>query len=169
MGLEPVAPGINVDDMVLRLAFIPADPAAHHVEVFLKHREVAGADIDFPRHDRCGVRPAGAAAGVSENAGHVRDNAGNGAVRILVEAHAFQPACEEGIHIGVEDRGGGESLRITRPAEAFVALRAVGGDIEEISAQAPDDVALELVEHFVGRGESPALCEIRVKHGTGDP
>ena len=42
--------------------------------------------------------------------------------------------------------GGREGLRVSRPAQALVALRAVRGHVEEVPLLAPDDVALELVD-----------------------
>ena len=44
----------------------------------------------------------------------------------------------------------GEDSDVTCPAESLIPLRAVGGEIEEITPEAPDDVLVQLVEHFVG-------------------
>ncbi len=48
-----------------------------------------------------------------------------------------------------------KDLRVAGPAEAFVALRAVGGDFEEVALLAPDDVVLELLEQGMRAGEEP--------------
>lgn len=68
------------------------------------------------------------------------------AVGGLVVLEVAQPFGEEagGLH---RVRGGGrEDVDVAGPAQAFVAGGGVGGDGEEIAAQAPGDVAVELVE-----------------------
>ncbi|GHO71540.1 hypothetical protein KSC_104320 [Ktedonobacter sp. SOSP1-52] len=48
----------------------------------------------------------------------------------------------------VEERGGRrEDLEIAGPAKTLIALWAVGWDIKEVAAHAPDDIFVQLVEH----------------------
>ena len=79
-------------------------------------------------------------------------------IRIGTEAalrffDVVHPFCEEGGDIGVVTGGADINLRVTHPAEPFVALRAVGGQFNEIGALRPANVAKELVHDLVGAGE----------------
>ena len=41
-----------------------------------------------------------------------------------------------------------ENLGVSSPTEPLVALRAIGGNLEEIAFLSPDDVVLELVQQL---------------------
>ena len=56
----------------------------------------------------------------------------------------FFENCDE---VHVVGGGAPEDLRVRSPAEALVALRAVGGHADKVGALAPEDVAPELVDH----------------------
>ena len=56
-------------------------------------------------------------------------------------------------------REGGD---VAGPAEPLVALRAVGRDVEEVAPQAPDDVAVQLVEQLVGALELAGPAQVGV-------
>ena len=45
--------------------------------------------------------------------------------------------------------GAAEHLCIARPTHSFVALGAVGGDVEEVALLTPDDVLEEAVQHGI--------------------
>jgi hypothetical protein len=64
-----------------------------------------------------------------------------------------QPLGEEACDIEIAGGGGDEELGIAGPAEALVALRAIGGDLEIIALLTPDDVVKELVDACVGAFE----------------
>ena len=71
--------------------------------------------------------------------------------------HVIHPVFIEGGDIAVVGRGAREDLGVAHPAQALIALRAVGRDAHEVAALAPDDVALKLVDHRVGAGERPGM------------
>jgi hypothetical protein len=52
---------------------------------------------------------------------------GDAAVVVLVRGHVAQPLGEEPGDVHVEGGGGGEDLRVARPAQPLVALRAIRG------------------------------------------
>ena len=99
----------------------------------------------------------------------IRDDVRDGAVRLLVGRHVAQPLGEEAGHVHVEGGGAGEDLRVARPAQPLVALRAVGGDVHEVAALAPEDVVLELVEQSgSSTSKLPAPGHVGVDHDAGE-
>jgi hypothetical protein len=68
---------------------------------------------------------------------------------LLLCSKILQPVSKEMIHIEEVARGRREDGDVTRPTETFIALRAIGGHVEEVPAQTPDDVSMQLVEHLV--------------------
>jgi hypothetical protein len=93
---------------------------------------------------------------------------GDRAVLVLRVPQVEQPFPQEAADVVVERRGGREDLRVAGPAEAFVALRAVGRHREEVAALAPDDVLLQLGEALVGVAVLADLLHRRVRDAGGD-
>ena len=64
----------------------------------------------------------------------VRDGEGHQAVgRLLLGGEVEQPVLQEALDV-VEERGGGrEDGDVAGPAEPLVALRAVGGQVQEVA------------------------------------
>src|SRR6185437_16285202 len=94
----------------------------------------------------------------------VRHHVRHAPIRTLVGCEVRQPLGEEAIDVHVECGGGGENLRVARPAETLVALRTIGRDTEEVSLLRPYDVVLQLIEKTVRRHERPSPRQIRVDH-----
>ena len=94
-------------------------------------------------------------------------------VTALLVAQGAQPVAVEAVHVGVVGGRGREHLRVARPAHALVALRAVGGQAQEVGRlgvlhvleQARD----ELVGALVGGGhvDGRELHELHVLGGQG--
>jgi hypothetical protein len=107
------------------------------------------------------VRPAGAPHRVRGPASHlhvvgedhVRHDGGDAAFVGLVELQVAQPREPEALRVEEGGCGGRERLRIARPAETLVALRAVRRQRDEVVALRPHHVAVELVELGVGAAE----------------
>ena len=57
-----------------------------------------------------------------------------------------------------------EHLDVTGPAEPLVALRAVGGYVDEVAAHAPDHVVVEAVEQRVRRVEPAGAGQVGADH-----
>ena len=53
-------------------------------------------------------------------------------------ATSFSHFVKKRRHVEVEGGGAGEDLGVARPAQPLVALRAVGGDVEEVALLSPD-------------------------------
>jgi hypothetical protein len=116
--------------------------------------------VDGPRHDRRGVRPSGPAHGHPFALGRdggilqdVRHDRGDGAVGVLVELEVAQPGHPERLDVEEGARGRRERLRVARPAEPLVALRAVGRERDEVVALRPSDVRVQALEARVGAFE----------------
>ena len=75
--------------------------------------------------------------------------------RILRVGHILRPLGHEAGDVHVEGGSAHKDLNVARPAQPFVALRAVGRHIDEIALLSPDDVVLKLVEQRVGTFKSP--------------
>lgn len=66
------------------------------------------------------------------------------AVASLVGGEIVKPLFKEALSIEIEARRADKHLRVARPAEALVSLRAVGRDIEEIALLTPDYILKSL-------------------------
>ncbi len=140
-----------------QLARHPAHVRAHRVVLPLEHRRVAVRLVERPRHphrrvapDRRGVhrRQPGRGRHPLEHVGHHERHQ---PVRVpLLQVEVDQPVLEEGRHVVEVGRRRREHGEVAGPAEPLVALRAVGRYVEEVPAQAPDDVAVQLGEQRVG-------------------
>ena len=64
---------------------------------------------------------------------------------------------------------GGKNLRIAGPAEALAALRAVGGHVDEIGAQAPEGVLIEPVDLGVAGLDPADALEPGAEHAAAEP
>ena len=160
---QPVPESPRPANAVFRAVFEIFHELLHRRIIFFENVFVAVLQVDFPRADDCRRPPRGAAGSVfAENVRrHVRNGALFGACRDLRVAQVARPLREEGTHAHVERRGRDEYLRVARPTEALVALRAVGGRGKEVAALPPLYAALQGV-HLRGRThESPDL-----RHGV---
>ena len=131
-----------------------------------EERLVAVAEVHRPRADHGGVGPGGAA--VVAHAVDVRGHGGHLALGALGVHDVAHPLAEETGDVAVPRGRAGEDLGVAHPAQALVALRAVGRDLEEIAALAPVDVALELVDEAVAAGEGAGAGRVAVQHDAGD-
>ena len=89
---------------------------------------------------------------------------GEGAFGRLAVVDVDQPLGEEGGHVGVHRRRADEDLGVAHPAQTLVALRTIGGNADVVSALAPDDVRLELVDAGIGAGEFAGTGHIGAEH-----
>ena len=81
----------------------------------------------------------------------------------LLGGQVPQPLREEGGHVEVEGGGPAEGLGVAGPAQALVALGAVGGDVQEVALLPPADVVLELIDQLVRALEGTGIFKIAVK------
>ena len=105
-----------------------------------------GVGIHFPhgiRYDDARIAPCGAAP--ADHA-HLRDDVRVHPVLCLRVARVLEPLVEEAVHIGIVGGGAAECLRVARPAQTLIALRAVGRDGEVIAALSPKNVGNQPVD-----------------------
>ena len=152
--MEAVRPEITVS---AALHVHPSDivrPALHVLVLGFQQHFVAEGHVDRPRNDRRRVRPrAGAvifihgyivrlrsellhdAVNLAQN---IRHHERHGAAqRPLLQLHVVEILRVERRRIKIEAGRRGKDLRVSRPAHALVALRAVGRHIKEVSLLAP--------------------------------
>ena len=84
------------------------------------------------------------------------------AVASLVGGEIVKPLFKEALSIEIEARRADKHLRVARPAEALVSLRAVGRDIEEIALLTPDYIFEKLVHRLVRALEITRAADIRM-------
>ena len=107
------------------------------------------AQVDCPGTDNTRVCPCWSAVGQSADARQRRNwrVCAFGALCILQVADPFG---KERRNVRVEGSRADEYLRIARPSQTLIALRAIGWDIKKIALLPPDDIALQLVDQRVG-------------------
>ena len=174
---EPVAEAAPRDDIGMIADVIAATSFGDELHEELHRGVVLGEDfavavteINRPGTDDGSVGPGGTAvaafvAGFPVGGG---DDAGDAAVGLLGVAHILHPFVEEAADIHVEGGGAAEDLGVAGPAEALVALGAIGGHLEEIAFLAPDDVVLKLIERLVRAAEAAGGRRVGMKHDAGD-
>ena len=75
------------------------------------------------------------------------------ALRHLVCGEVVQPLAHEPVHVVVIGGRLAEDLRVARPAQAFIPLRAVRRHVEEIAALPPKHVGEELIQLGIRAGD----------------
>ena len=60
---------------------------------------------------------------------------------------------EKAGQVGIEGSGPPEDFGVAHPAQTFVALRAIRGHTQKVSALPPENVAPQLVHHLVSGAE----------------
>src|SRR6201999_2693646 len=78
-----------------------------------------------------------------------------------------QPVAEERVDVVQEGGRWRERRNVTGPAQALIALRAVGWYVDEIAPHSPDDVVVELVQQRVGGAESSDPFELGTDGHSG--
>ncbi len=122
------------------------DRLHHRREMIGEDALIAGHAVDDPRADHTGLGPRWRAVA----GGDTRCDVGKGAIAGLRVVDVDQPLGEERRDIHRVRRGRDEDLRVAHPAEALVALRAVGGHAEVVATLAPQDVGEQAVQARIG-------------------
>ena len=170
--VEPVAElEASGPEVILPCGLVdPVDPGLHAGQLTPEQVEVAGGPVDVPGHDHGRVAP-----GSRDHVAHlalavesVRDDDRHVAVGLLLGGQVGRPRRQEAGHVGQEERRGAEDLQVAGPAEAFVALGTVGGDVDEVAAHAPEHVVVQPVEQVVGRLEPAGPDNVGAQHDRLD-
>jgi len=109
----------------------------HGIDILFKKRLIAVCQIDLPRHDYRRVAPRRACIRVVED---VRHDKTYSAEAFYIRRHIFSPLAEKALDIEVIACGFYKDLSVARPAEAFVTLRAVGGNVDKIASLSPENI-----------------------------
>ena len=142
-------------------------PVPHAGVLAAEHSGIAVAFKKHPRDHGGGVAPR--CHGRFEHAQHGRDDDRNHAVPVaLLDGEVFQPGAEEAQGVVEVAGGGAEDLDVAGPAEPLVALRAVRGQRQEVSAHAPQGVLVQAVQQRVGAFEPAGPAHVIVNHDGGD-
>ena len=144
--------------MAVALQGEPVHVARHGGIAFPEHGLVAGHEIDRPGHDDPRVGPAAGAESPEVGEG---GDFGIGPVLALALPQVVEPLAEEGAGVGVVGGRTAKHLDVARPAQPLVALRAVGGNAQEVVALAPADVAIQLVHVGVAGLEGGVFFQVR--------
>ena len=181
VGRDPVAElhgGDVVPDILVFTAGKKACPELACLDVPLHGRVHGGKDIRIavgqihgPGHEDAGVAPEGDGLfghGEGEAVPLHGHRVGDAAVPRLFRLDVFEPFLQKSAGVKIIAGGGREQGDVARPAHALVALRAVGGDIDEVRFAAPDEIALQLVEPLVRAGKAAALFHIRIQGNAFD-
>ena len=79
-------------------------------------------------------------------------------VRILVSGKVCEPFTVKGFRIEIVAGGTDEDLRISGPTETFIALWAVGRNIDKVAFLSPDDVVEQLFNSGFELERKPVRC-----------
>ena len=143
-----------------------ADELVHCFPVLVDDADIAELLPHYPGHDDAGIGPAEAHHIASVLGG--RGYSGEGSVFVAAVTHITHPLVEESISIREECSGLGEHLGIRRPAQALIALRAVGRNRQVVGALAPDGVGYQLVHQLVSGNYGSCLQVLADgSHGHG--
>lgn len=147
---EPVAISFGGTDEIVTRIFAEIDPGDHGVVVFFEDSFVAIDLIDSPGAYHSGIGPGGGAAVTDDDAGgDVRE----GTVGALSIFEVYEPLGEECGDVVVVCCGTDEDLGVACPAEAFIALGTVCGNLDEVGSLGGNNIFVELVGHFIGAFE----------------
>src|SRR6266403_696429 len=134
----------------------------HPFPILLDNLFVPGLNPGRPWDDDASVAPSRAITGIRarrsrrENSIHISSN--------LRSTQVCSEFSRERCQIHVIGSGAPENLRIGRPPQALIALRAVGRYSDEVRTLAPQNIAPQLVDHAVAGLELRGEWSIGVKH-----
>ena len=140
------------------------DPFFHALILVLKHGNISVIQVQHPGYNHPGIGPSCS----SSMTQYVRDHVGNASIFILVSSQVFQPFRIESGRIHIEAGCGRKNLCISRPSQSLIPLRTIGGYIQKIPLQSPDDVVLQLVDQRIRTGETARWLHIRMDHHSPD-
>ena len=149
--------------------FAVAHPAAHHVVILFQNRFVAVGFIQRPWDKNTGVAPAGRALQqVGDHAALVvhGGNVLHKPILPLGKTALAQPFAQDRQAVREIHRCRGEDARVARPARTLTG-GAVGGNVAEVGAHAPETVQKKTVHIGVSAGKEPGLRHLGIDGDGG--
>ena len=144
-------------------------PSAHKLEIILKDSLVAVKLVKCPGNDSCRIAPACRNSGAgSVHSGGLRAGAVDSSVLVLLKAKVGEPLLEEFTNVIVYSGGAAEHLRVSRPAETLVSLRAVRGNVKIVRLLSPDNVMVKLIYLRISADEVSRSLHIRVDNNGAE-
>src|SRR6267378_666009 len=134
----------------------------HPFPILFDNLFVPGLSPGRPGDDDAAIAPSRAITGI-----RVRRSRRENSIHISSNLRSTQISSEfsrEGRQIHVVGSGAPENLRIGRPPQSLIALRAVRGHSDEVRTLAPQNIAPQLVDHLVASLERRGEWSIGVKH-----
>src|SRR5208337_587633 len=107
-------------------------PGLHARVLLFQNAAIPEGEIHRPWHDSRNVGPT------------------NRTVILLIEGEILEPFGIKRGGIVIEGSGAGKDLGVSSPTQALVPLRAIRGNVEEISFLPPDNVVLKLIQQLIG-------------------
>ena len=150
-------------------------PALHAGVLAAQNGIVAIHLVQHPGDHSRGIAPAGSAiwavfhqpVGLGVGFLNIGHHIGHAAIRQLVYGKVFQPLAVKSPGIGQPTGGLAKNLCIAGPAKAFIALGAIGGHIQKVAFQPPQNVMVQLVHQRFGTGKLPRRLHGAVQHAGG--
>ena len=141
------------------------DPGASAGHLVPKDLRVPGGPVEVPRRQHRYVTPDRARPRRRPHVDRVDvgDVPRHVAVGLLLDGDVAQPRAQHADAVVEEQGCRGERLQVAGPPQAFVALRAVGGDVDEVAAHAPHHVLVEALQLRVGAGEPTRALHVGVQ------
>jgi len=146
------------------------DPGLHAGILHLQNTPVAIHLVHRPGNDHGGIGPAGRTARKPSRKGRqdVGHDMGYSSFRTLIGRYITQPLGKKAADQPVEHGRPGKHLGVARPSQPLVALRTVGGHVQEVALHAPLDVELKPVQQRVRADPCAGRLKGRVDHDAGN-
>ena len=174
-GLTDAVEAQPVAELEPGLKAVPASgvQAVHVIDPALHHRvgkgELLPVAVILPqRHGQEGADVAPGAGGIRLVA-DVRYIVGHGPAQCLLFVHqVLLELVEEGPGIHVIAGCRRKDLRIARPAQALIALGAVGGHVQEIGLESPDRIFVQPVDLRVAGTDAAGPVHVGIQHAAAE-
>src|SRR5882724_9627931 len=157
---------MNDAEEVFAFSLTPMNEFGHWFPAALENARVAVCFPNCPWTDDTGIAPGGAEIpAMLKRKRRVAGECAAGPLRFHEFAEPLSVECGD---IGVVGGGADVNLGVAGPTEAFVALGAIGWEIEEIGALGPNDIFEELPYHRIGAFEIACEGCIGVQDNSSD-
>ena len=157
----PVAPLFVSRDQLVDIRF-------HRRVIFFQQLFIAVIPIDRPRDENARIRPDGAARSRAPFQRRRIHREIPAIIGLLIVRKVADVLFIKGVSVPVIACRRCEHLRIRRPAEPFVPLGTIGGNVQEIASLPPPHVFDQAVEQRIVRPEEEGVFHLARKIARGE-